>query len=371
VTGLPLEDVHVVAVEQAVAAPLCTRHLADLGARVTKVERPPNGDFARAYDTVSAGQSAYFVWLNRAKESVVLDLASDRGRAALARLLDDADVLVHNLGPGVLDRLGFGEDVLGTRWPALIRCGISGYGPDGPYRDRKGFDLLLQAESGLMATTGSPEEPAKVGISIADISAGMYALSAILAALRLRDRRGEGARIEISMLDCLAEWMTVPMAWAAADPAAPARVGMRHATIVPYGPFRASDGVVCLAVQNAAQWERLCRQVLGRPDLIDDPAYATNEARVRARDRLEPVIEAITSSLTQAEVEARLTAADVPFGAVNAVADVLRHPQLEARDRWFLADTPTGPVRAVKPPFGIAGMPLRAGAVPALGEAAT
>ena len=366
--SFPLAGVRVIAVEQAVAGPLCTRHLADLGARVIKVERPGGGDFARSYDTVVAGQSAYFVWLNRSKESVVLDLATEAGRDALAALLDGADVLVQNLGPGVLDRLGFGEGALAGRWPSLVRCGISGYGTDGPYRDRKGFDLLLQGESGLIATTGTREAPAKVGISIADISAAMYALSSILAALRRRDATGEGASIEISMLDCLAEWMSVPLAWAASDAGAPPRQGVRHATIVPYGPFATADGQVNLAVQNAAQWQRLCRSVLERPDLVDDPAFASNEQRVRNREQLEPIIEGILGALPRPEVEARLEAADVPFGALNEVADVLTHPQLLARDRWFEVGSPGGPVRALRPPFGIAGMPLRADPVPALGE---
>ncbi len=365
---LPLADIRVVAVEQAVAGPLCTRHLADLGADVIKIERPDGGDFARDYDTAVRGQSAYFVWLNHGKRSVTLDLAGEDGRETLARLLDDADVLLHNLGPGAFARLGFPDATLDGHWPRLVRCAISGYGPDGPYRDRKAFDLLLQGESGLLATTGTPDEPAKVGISIADIAAGLYATTAILAALRQRERTGLGAAIDISMLDCLAEWMAVPALYARYGGGAPARSGMRHATIVPYGPYACADGRINLAVQNAAQWQRLCRVVLERPELVDDPRFASNEGRVRARETLEPLIEAELGRRTVAEVRDRLVAADVPFGDVNDVDGLLRHPQLEARGRWQDVDTPDGPVRLARPPFVAGGAPPRRSAVPSLGQ---
>jgi crotonobetainyl-CoA:carnitine CoA-transferase CaiB-like acyl-CoA transferase len=366
--ALPLEGCRVVAVEQAVAAPLCTRHLADLGAEVVKIERPDGGDFARSYDTVVLGQSAYFVWLNNGKRSMVLDLSTGAGRGRLADLLDDADVLVHNLGPGALARLGFDEAALSARWPSLIRCAISGYGPDGPFRDRKAFDLLLQGEAGLLATTGTEAAPAKVGISVADIAAGLYALSAILAALVRRRDTGEGAVIEISMLDCLAEWMSVPALYRRYTGRPPVRAGARHSSIVPYGPYPVADGSVNLAVQNASQWDRLCRIVLDRPDLVDDPAYATNEARVANRDRLEPIIEHLLGVLPLAEVLVRLERADVPFGRLNDVAGLLDHEQLAARDRWFDVATPGGPVRMVRPPFGIAGLPDLPRSVPPLGE---
>lgn len=366
--SLPLADVRVVAVEQAVAGPLCSRHLADLGADVIKVERPDGGDFARAYDSAVLGQSAYFVWLNHGKRSVVLDLAEATGRDRLATLLDGAQVLVHNLGPGAFERLGFDDATLTRRWPALIRCAISGYGPDGPFRDRKAFDLLLQGESGLLATTGTDDAPAKVGISIADIAAGMYATSAILAALRRRDRTGEGAAIEISMLECLAEWMSVPALYQRYAGAPPARTGTRHATIVPYGPYACSDGRVNLAVQNHRQWARLCQTVLERPELVADPRFATNEARVTNRAVLEPLVEAAFATLAVADARARLAKADVPFGDVNDVEGLLGHEQLTARERWFDVDTPGGPVRAVLPPFGFAGGPRPRRAVPRLGQ---
>ncbi|MEA2623196.1 MAG: itaconate CoA-transferase [Chloroflexota bacterium] len=365
---MPLAGVHVVALEQAVAAPLCTRHLADLGADVIKIERPGGGDFARAYDSAVLSQSAYFVWLNRGKRSVTLDVQSDGGRAALDGLLDRADIFVSNLGPGAVGRLGLDEETLARRWPRLISCAISGYGADGPYRDRKGFDLLLQGESGLTATTGTADAPAKVGISIADIAAGMYALSSILAALRDRDASGRGASIDISMLDCLAEWMMVPMYLEMYGGGAPPRSGMRHASIVPYGPFAVADGSVNLAVQTDGQWRRLCASVLDRAALADDPRYATNELRVRNRATLEPLIEGLLAVQEQAEVTARLERADVPFGAVNTVAGLVGHPQLTQRERWFEVDSEGGPVRALIPPFGIRGVPVRAGTIPSAGQ---
>jgi len=364
---LPLADVRVIAVEQAVAGPLCTRHLADLGADVIKIERPDGGDFARAYDSAVHGQSAYFVWLNYGKRSVVLDLTSDEGRSRLDGLLDGAQVFLHNLGPGALGRLGFDDERLTKRWPSLVRCAISGYGSDGPFRERKAFDLLLQGESGLLATTGGPDTPAKVGISIADIAAGMYATTAILAALRLRDRTGEGATIEVSMLDCLAEWMSVPALYERYGGGAPARTGTRHATIVPYGPFECADGTINLAVQNRGQWDRLCRIVLERPDLVDDPRFATNETRVRAREALEPLIDAVLAALPAAVVRERLIGADVPFGDVHDVAGLLGHAQLDARERWHDVDTSGGPVRLARPPFRAADDAPRP-AVPGLGE---
>lgn len=365
---LPLADIRVVAVEQAVAAPLCTRHLADLGADVIKVERPDGGDFARGYDGAVHGLSAYFVWLNYGKRSVVLDLRTEDGRRGLERLLGRAQVLVHNLGPRALARLGFDDDRLASGWPSLVRCAISGYGPDGPFRDRKAFDLLLQGESGLLATTGSGDARAKVGISIADIAAGMYATTAILAALRQRDRTGEGAAIEVSMLECLAEWMAVPALYERYTGRAPERTGTRHASIVPYGPFSCADGVVNLAVQNRGQWERLCRGVLERPELIDDHRFAANEARVRERAILEPIIDEVLGALPLATVRTRLASADVPFGDVNDVAGLLAHEQLEARLRWQDIATAGGSVRLPRPPFEAAGTATPGRSVPELGE---
>ena len=360
---LPLDGIRVVALEQAVAAPLCTRHLADLGAGVVKVERP-EGDLARRYDTVVRGQSSHFVWLNRGKRSIALDLTTPADRAVLDALLETADVFVHNLGPGAVDRLGLGWDVVHARWPRLISVGISGYGPAGPYRDRKAYDLLVQAESGVTSVTGSADEPAKVGISIADISAGMYALASILAALRLRDGDREGRRIEISMFDCLAEWMAYPAYFQIYAGAAPPRTGMRHNTIAPYGPYRCADGLVTLAVQNERQWTALCELVLERSELAADPRFATNELRSAARGELEAIIEEVFAASTRDEVESKLEAADVPFASLNTVADLVAHPQLASR--WSEVESPGGRIRALAPPFNIAGVEPRMAPVPAL-----
>jgi crotonobetainyl-CoA:carnitine CoA-transferase CaiB-like acyl-CoA transferase len=357
-----------VALEQAVAAPLCTRHLADLGADVVKVERPDAGDFARRYDSFVNGQSAHFVWLNRGKRSVALDLKQSSDRAVLDALLARSDVFVHNLGPGAVERLGLGWDAIHAAQPRLISCAISGYGQDGPYRDRKAYDLLLQGESGVLALTGTPEQPAKVGVSVGDISAGLYAFSAILAALYQRDRTGEGVFIDVAMLECLAEWV-MPYAYQqmyTGQP--PRRPGMRHPTIVPYGPYRAADGLVNLAVQNEGQWERLARLVLRRPDLIDDSRFRTNALRVRHRDLLEPLIEEVFAAEPRAAILARLEEADVPYGALNVLADLVAHPQLAARGRWLDVDSPAGSIRALAHPLNLDGMPQRAGKVPELGE---
>jgi crotonobetainyl-CoA:carnitine CoA-transferase CaiB-like acyl-CoA transferase len=361
--------VRVVAIEQAVAAPLCTRHLADLGADVIKIERPGSGDFARQYDDVVNGLSAYFVWLNRGKRSIALDLKKASDIAVLWALLDRSDVFIHNLGPGAMERLGLEAAVVQARWPQLINCSISGYGQDGPYRDRKAFDLLLQGESGLLAVTGTPDEPAKVGISIGDVSAGMYALSAILAALYQRVHTSRGERIEISMLECLTEWMMAPIYYQLYRGAPPPRAGMRHNMIVPYGPYRvAEDKWVNLAVQNDGQWRRFCARVLEQPALADDPRYSTNERRAQHRVELETLIEEMLSQHTAEEVQRRLAEADVPFGALNRVADILEHPQLEARQRWFTVESPGGPVRATIPPFNLSSMYPRPEGIPELGE---
>ena len=367
--GFPLEGVRVVALEQAVAAPFCTRHLADLGADVVKIERPDGGDFARRYDSVVNGLSSYFVWLNRGKRSLTLDLKSPGGRELLDRLLARADVFIHNQGPGVAERLGVGAAALRERYPRLIACELSGYGSSGPYRDRKAFDLLLQGESGLISTTGQPDAPAKVGISIADVSAGMYAFSSILAALYERERTGQGRAIETVMLDCLAEWMQGPAYFWTYGRRKLERAGMRHNIIVPYGPFAVAGGaVVNLAVQNEGQWERLCQVVLGRPDLATDPRFATNEARVKNRADLEPLIEHTLSALDRADLERLLIQADVPFGDVNEVDGLVDHPQLAARERWLTVDSPVGPLRALAHPLNLSDMPQQVGAIPALGQ---
>jgi crotonobetainyl-CoA:carnitine CoA-transferase CaiB-like acyl-CoA transferase len=366
---LPLAGVRVVAWEHAVAAPLATRHLADLGADVVKIERPDGGDFARAYDSAVNGLSAYFVWLNRGKRSVVLNLKASRDRDALTALLNRADVFVHNQGPGVAERLGLAAADLRTANPRLIVCAISGYGPDGPQRDRKAYDLLLQGEAGVITLTGTEAEPAKIGISVADIASGMYAFSSVLAALYQRTTTQHGVEIQISMLEALTEW-TMPAAYVQAYTGRPpARAGGRHNFIVPYGAYRVGDGsVVNLAVQNDGQWRRLCEVVLRRPELADDPRFISNELRLRHRADLEPLLEGLLAADTRATVEARLTAADVPFGALNELADVLAHPQLAARGRWGEIDSPVGPLRALHHPMNLTGLPRPASRVPALGE---
>ena len=366
--SFPLAGVRVVSLEQAVGGPLCTRHLADLGADVIKVERPGEGDLARYYDSVVHGESSYFVWLNRGKRSAALDLRLDEDRVAFDQLLGTADVLVHNLGPGAVERLGLGWSTLHERWPRLVSCGISGYGSDGPYRDRKAFDLLIQGESGLLDVTGTPETRVKSTIPVADVAAGLYALSSILAALFARQETGLGSCIDVSMLDCLAEWMMVPAYHQRYAGAAPARSGARHNTLVPYGPYEVGDGkAVNFAIQTQAQWARFCVQVLDRPDLANDPRFSSNELRARNRAVLEPLVESLLADKTRPQVEALLEAADVPFGSLNSVDDLLHHPQLVARDRWFSVDTPSGPALALDPPFNISGLPRQQGPVPALG----
>ncbi|MEQ4724166.1 CaiB/BaiF CoA-transferase family protein [Nonomuraea sp. B19D2] len=367
--AFPLAGLMVVTLEHAVAAPLCTRHLADLGADVIKIENPEGGDLSRAYDTVVDGESAYFVWANWGKRSVTLDLKSERGQMVLAELLGRADIFVHNLGPGAVDRLGFGHDAVASRWPELIVCAISGYGADGPYQNRKAFDLLIQGEAGLLSLTGQPDGPAKVGISIADMCAAVYALSSILAAVLDRSRDGGGRFIDISMLDCLAEWMMAPAYHQLYAGRQPGRAGARHNMMVPYGVYKVGDEEhVNFAVQTDAQWRALCREVLELPDLVNDPRFAGNEARVRHRHELEPLIEDRLRALGIAEVTTRLIAAGVPTGDVNDLRDLVAHPQLEARSRWIEIGSPAGPVRALKPPFNLSGLPDRRASVPALGE---
>ncbi len=365
----PLSGVRVVAWEHAVAAPLATRHLADLGADVIKVERPGGGDFARAYDSAVRGLSAYFVWLNRGKRSIVLNLKDPSDRQAFDALLERADVFVHNQGPGAAERLGCGYADLKPRNPRLICCAISGYGADGPHRDRKAYDLLLQGEAGVIDLTGTPELPAKIGISVADIASGMYAFTSVLGALYQRATSGEGAEIQISMLEALVEW-TMPAAYVTQYTGhAPERTGTRHNFVVPYGGYRVGDGSsVNLAVQNDGQWRRLCAVVLRQPSLADDPRFVSNELRLQHRDELEPLIERLLTEDTRESVEARLVEGDVPFGTVNTVADVLEHPQLAARERWFNIDSPVGELRAFHHPMNIVGLDRPPMRVPALGE---
>ena len=364
----PLQGIRVVALEQAVAGPFCSRQLADMGADVIKVERPDGGDFARSYDNVIAGQSAYFVWLNRGKRSIALDLKSADGKAVLAQLAARADVLLHNLAPGAVERLGFGYEAIAEAHPRLVWCGISGYGPDGPYRDKKAYDMLVQGEAGIMGITGTPDAPAKTGVSMADIAAGLYAYSSILAALLQRERSGQGQRIDISMLECLTEWMMPPLyTWLGAG-RVPARAGARHNMIVPYGVYRCADGAVNFSIQNEREWVRFCELVMGDGALALDSRFSTIPARFANRDLLEPLIEARFGELSEGRLLQLLDAAGIANGAVNDVPAVANHPQLAARGRWVTAETPAGPVPALLAPHNLANAPGEMGRVPALGE---
>jgi itaconate CoA-transferase len=363
VTG-PLDGVLVVALEQAVAVPFATRQLAELGARVVKIERPDGGDFARSYDTSVRGQSSYFVWLNRGKESVTLDLKSEADRSVLFGLLGAADVFVQNLGPGAAERLGLSAATLHTRHLRLVACPVSGYGDAGPYRTKKAYDLLVQCEAGLLSVTGTPDTPAKAGISVADIAAGMYAYSGILAALYERERTGRGSTVDIAMIDALGEWMTQPVLQSVYG-TAPGRTGARHALISPYGPYPTADGTVFLGVQNNREWERLCAEVLGAPELASDPRFATNPDRIAHDAELTGILGARLGRLSTVDAVALLDRVGIATAEVRTPAEFAAHPQLAARDRWRQVDTPGGPVAAMLPP-GRAGGDL--GAVPALGE---
>ncbi|MGH7902853.1 MAG: CaiB/BaiF CoA transferase family protein [Candidatus Dormibacteraceae bacterium] len=366
---LPLEGVTVVAVEQAVAAPLATRQLADLGARVIKIERPGSGDFARAYDTTVAGMSSHFVWTNRSKESLTLNLKDPDGLAILVQLISQADVFVQNLAPGAAETLGLGAERLRSDHPALIVCDISGYGSGGAYRDRRAYDLLIQCETGLLSITGSPESPAKAGISVADIAAAMYALSGILVALYRRERTGAGAALEVSVFDALAEWMGYPAHFTAGSGTPPPRTGARHAAIVPYGPFPSAKGpALFLAVQNEREWWRFCEMVLERPDLATDPRYVSNPDRVANRAELEAVIGKAMAAMPRDEAESRLEAAGIAFAHLNDMAGFIDHPQLTSRHRWQEIDTPGGRVPALLPPWIMGGFEPTMGPVPAVGE---
>jgi len=350
-TSLPLAGLRVVALEQAVAAPLCSRHLADLGADVIKVERVDGGDFARGYDGFVHGMSSHFVWLNRGKRSVALDVKDERGRAALLALTDTADVLVSNLGAGALERIVTDAE-LAARNPRLIRCAISGYGPSGPYAGRKAYDLIVQGEAGVTANTGEPGHPAKPGVSLADLGGGIYAVAGILAALHARERTGCGEQVHIAMLDVLVEWMSpLLLAYREAGIDLPP-AGTRHATITPYGPFTASDGItVNIAVQNDRQWQGVCA-VLGLAELAADPLVEHNAGRLAHRELVESAVAAAAAATDSAALTAALDAAGVPWGLLNDVAGVAAHPQLAAGDRWIPARLPDGELAAVPaPPF--------------------
>lgn len=367
--SLPLEGVTVVALEQAVAAPFATRQLADRGARVIKIERPGVGDFARGYDTTVKGLSSHFVWLNRSKESLTLDLKRPEARQIVERLLADADVFVQNLAPGAVDRLGLGATTLRARYPRLTVCGISGYGSTGPFRDHKAYDLLVQAESGLVSITGSQDEPAKVGVSAADIAAGMYALTGILTALVARAETGHGTTLDVSMLEALGEWMGYPLYYATYGGSAPSRAGARHAAIAPYGPFVAAGGdVVYLGIQNEREWAAFCEHVLRRPEAATDERFLSNPRRVEHRDEVDGMVAKVFETLPVDQVVARLDAAQIAHGRLNTVEQFAAHPQLAARDRWREVTSPVGPIRALLPPDGPTGVEPRMDPIPGVGE---
>ena len=368
----PLDGLVVVALEQAVAAPLATRHLADLGARVIKIERVGDGDFARHYDDANGpGFSSWFVWLNRGKESVALDIKSDEGKATLQRLLAVADVFVQNLAPGAIDRLGCSIERLRARNKRLISVSISGYGPDGPYRDRKAYDLLIQAEAGLVSLTGTPDHPAKAGLSVADVAGGMYAYSSTLAALLQRAATGAGSHVEVSLFDCLIEWLGHQTTMTRLLDRLPRRAGARHATIAPYGPFPCRDNRdVLIAVQNTREWRTLCN-ALEIPQLLDDTRFDTNDSRVAHGDVLDELLATRTSTLDSADLIERLERASLAWARVNDLFDVNVHPQLTERDRLRRVGSPNGTFTAVLPPIDITGWEPAMGDVPGLGEHTT
>ncbi|WP_329408329.1 CoA transferase [Streptomyces sp. NBC_00704] len=367
---LPLEGLTVVAVEQAVAAPFATRQLADLGARVIKVERIDGGDFARGYDTAAGGLASHFVWCNRGKESVALDLKDPRGLDVVRRLISGADVFVQNLAQGAAARLGLDAATLCAAHPRLVAVDISGYGPAGPYADKRAYDMLVQCEAGLVSVTGTPEQPVKAGIPAADVAAAMYAFSGVLAALVRRGTTGRGGPVEVSMLEALAEWMGHPLHHTMHGGSAPARTGLAHAVIAPYDAYATADGGrVLLSVQNDREWRRLAEQVVGRPASGTDPAYATNAARVRNRERTDALVARALGALDADEALARLEAAGIACARLRDLHEVAEHPQLAARDRWREVGTPVGPLRALLPPITLpGGAEARMGDVPALGE---
>lgn len=365
----PLDGITVVSLEHAVAAPFCTRQLADLGARVIKVERPGNGDFARGYDQRVNGQSSHFTWINRSKESLALDVKQPQAKQALLELLKTADVLVQNLAPGAAARMGLSYAALKAHNPKLIVCDISGYGADGPYRDKKAYDLLIQSEAGFLSVTGTPETPSKSGISVADIAAGMYAYTNILSALLLRSKTGSGSHIDVSMLEAMGEWMGYPLYYAYDGAPPPPRTGASHASIYPYGPFVAGDGkTVMLGLQNEREWKAFCDTVLQQPEVATDARFDSNAQRNAHREALQALILQTFAALTAAQVVERLEAAGIANARVNDMADLWQHPQLQARQRWRTVDTPAGEVPALLPPGVNSAFDYRMDPIPAVGQ---
>ncbi len=365
---LPLAGITVVSLEQAVAAPIAGRHLADLGARVIKVERVGEGDFARHYDTAVHGLASHFVWLNRGKESVALDLKDERGRQALRQLISGADVFIQNLAPGAAERLGLGADELRRDHPGLIVVNMTGYGTAGPHRDRKAYDMLVQAETGLCSITGTPEAAAKTGVPSSDIAAGLYALTAVQAALLRRMRTGGGATVDVSMFDATVEWLGHPMYMRMYQDVQLPRMGLSHAAIAPYDAYPTADGQILIGVQNDRGWRTLVTEVFGRPELAEDPRFVTNVERVRHRGEVDAAVAAQTRRFGTAELDEMLAHSGIPAAELNDMAALIAHPQLAARDRWREVATEAGPIRAVLPPMTFRDVELRMGPVPALGE---
>ena len=363
----PLTGTLVVALEQAVAVPFATRQLADLGARVIKIENPTGGDFARTYDTTVRGLSSHFVWLNRGKQSLTLDLKRPEAQLVLSRLLEKADVFVQNLAPGAAERLNLGAETLRRKYPRLITCSLTGYGSSGPYASKKAYDLLVQSEVGLLSITGTEETPSKVGLSIADIAGGMYAYSGILAALIQRERTGEGAALEVSLFDALGEWMGYPMYYTMGG-TPPPRTGASHATIAPYGPYETKDERAIFGIHNMREWSAFCSIVLERPELGDDPRFQTNKLRVEHRPVMDSVVLDVFRKLTAAEVVERLDRAGIANARSNSVSQFIQHPQLAARNSWRQVDSPAGPVPALIPPVRMNGIDPILGPIPELGQ---
>jgi itaconate CoA-transferase len=365
----PLDGIMVVSLEQAVAAPFATRQLADLGARVIKIERPNVGDFARDYDATVKGMSSHFVWLNRSKESLTLDLKHSGATQILEGLLERADVVVQNLAPGAARRLGLGAESVLPKYPRLIVCDISGYGDNGPYASRKAYDLLVQAEAGVLSVTGTADTPSKVGISIGDIATGMYAYSGILTALYQREKSGKGTRIEVTMLEALTEWMGYPLYYTHFGGTAPARTGPNHATIVPYGRYKTGDGKsIMLGLQNEREWAVFCEKVLLQPKLAQDPRYGSNSRRAAKRSEINALITEVFATLTTKQVIERLDASGIANARINTPDEVWEHPQLKARDRWREMDSPVGLLATLLPAVTMPDFETRIDAVPALGE---
>lgn len=366
---LPLQGITVISLEHAVAAPFATRQLADLGARVIKIERPGVGDFARGYDETVKGMASHFVWLNRSKESLTLNLKHKEAHQILHKLLAEADVFIQNLAPGATDRLGLSSQELTDRYPRLIGCSVSGYGSSGPYRDKKAYDLLVQCETGLVSVTGTQETPSKVGISIADTAAGMYAFTGILTALYQREHTGKGTSLEVSLFEALGEWMGYAAYFAAYGGTPPARTGASHATIAPYGPFTAGDGKqVNLGLQNEREWAQFCTIALERPEVAVDTRFDSNAKRVAHREALHEIINAVFGQLTIEQVVARLERAQIANARMNEMQEFWDHPQLQARERWREVDSPVGPLKALLPPVTMHDLEPRMDPIPALGE---